>query len=213
MERKCLRIVLIVLGMFVAASAIAAQAKAPNIYRFSGLGAGAYFFNVDESGCIFTNIFVEFGRQASGSPRKPSQQPALAYMYIVRWDMCSGAYMSAQTNPPPILPEGAVQVAPSLKSASLNAPFELLDDSTGSTFTADVSITWTATGVFQRSNNHDHYKAEWGFFNANTRSISRDASVVGSVLVDGVNLTSSPWTGPAWIEEEIEGSILIFKKP
>ena len=213
MKSKCLRIVLIVLAMFMAASPSAGQAKAPNIYRFGGLGAGAYSSDVDESGCIFTNIFVEFGQQATGSPPKPSQQLALAYMYIVRWDMCSGAYMSAQTNPPPILPEGAVQVAPSLKSASLNAPFELLDDSTGNTFTADVSITWTATGVFQRSNNHDHYKAEWGFFNANTRSISRDASVVGSVLVDGSNLTSSPWTGTAWIEKQIEGSIMIFKKP
>ncbi len=211
MRRTRFPIKVIVFGMLVAAFAIAAQAKAPDIYRFSGLGAGAYFSGVDESGCMLTDVFVEFGQQASGTPPKPSQQPPLAYMYIIRYDMCSGAYTSAQTNPPPTLPVGAAQVASSLKSASLNATFELRDDSTGSTFPVDVSITWTATGVFQRQTSHDHYKTEWGVYHANTRSIARDASVVGSVLVDGVNLTSAPWTGQAWIEKEITGSISIFK--
>ena len=213
MERKCLRIVVIVLGMFVAASANAAHAQAPAIYRYSGHGAAAYFSSVDESGCIFTNIFVQFGESTAGNPPRPSQQPTLVYMHIIRWDMCSGAYMSAQTNPPALLAEGAVQVAPSLKSASLNARVELLDDSTGSPFTAVISIIWTATDELPtRTIDHAHYLSPFAFNNANTRSVSRTADAGGSVLVEGVNLSPSS-ASQAWIEHEIRGSILIFKKP
>lgn len=213
MKMTRLPCLLIAAGMFVAVFGIQAHATQPSIYRYQGLGAAAYYYAVDESGCVATYVFVEFGETTSGTPPNQIQEPMLAYMYINQWDMCNYSSKSANTNPPVLLPEGAVSIDPSLKAASLNAAIPLIDYSTNTTFTANVSITWTATGLVQRSNRHDHNKTEWGFFDSNIRSLSRDATVSGNIIVDGINLTSSPWAGPAWIEQESQGSISILRKP
>ena len=121
--------------------------------------------------------------------------------------------MSAQTNPPALLPEEVVRVAPALKSASLNASgVELVDSNTDSHFFVDVNVVWTATGEpATRTNSHSHYGSGYAISNANERSVSRNATASGSVLLYGINLTSSPWSGPAWIEQDIRGSIVILK--
>ncbi len=211
MKTTCARIVM-VCGILLVASAIAAQAQKATVYRYSGHGAAAYFSDVNTSGCM-TDIFVEFGETSSGSPPKPTQQPTLLYMYIIRSDACDGGSIYAQTDPPALLPEGAVRVSPALKSASLNASgVELIDSNTNSPFFADVNVAWTATGEgATRTNSHSHYGSGYAISNSSDRSVSRNAIANGSVLLDGINFASSPWTGPAWVEQDIRGSIVILK--
>lgn len=201
----------VVLGL-LASIAAPARAAAPVVYRLTGDGAGAYYSSVDQSGCIYTNIFAEFSEEASGSLPKLTAQPTQVYMYIMQWDACQSLYLRwGVTNTPATLPQGAVQLAPSLMSATLNATIELVDVNTSLPFNADVSITWQASGPFERSNHHDRSVGKWGIIDSKSKSISRDAIATGSVIVDGVNLTPSPWSGEAWVEQQIQGSITIFK--
>lgn len=213
MKKRWLPIFSIVSAILVMASATSAYAQAATVYRYSGQGAAAYFSSVDELGCKYTNIFVQFGEATAGNPPKPSEQPTLAYMYISQWNACTGESLSAQTDPPAVLPKEAVQVAPHLQSASLNATVNLFDYNNNITFPADVSVSWTATGERPtRIVDRVHYLSPLGFNHAYTKSLGRPANAIGSVLVEGVNLTPSPW-GEAWIEQEVRGSILIIKKP
>ena len=188
----------------------AAHATAPDIYHSKGLVAGAYYSSVDVSGCVNTYAFVEVGLEATGTAPKPGQQPALAYMYVITYDQCSGAYSNAVTNSPVLLPVGAVQFAPSLKSASLNATIPLVDDS-GNTHIADVNITWAATGTVERQTYHDHYKAQAGIYEAYDRGLTQDCAVTGSIVVDGANVTLPTGWGQAWIGQDVEGYVRVLK--
>jgi hypothetical protein len=211
MKTKCFLFTLTVLSAFFAVST---PAQAATVYHITDLGAGVYFSNLDETGCVWTNVFVEFGEGTNGSPPHPSPQPTLAYMYVTQWDWCQGQYLIyAQTNPPATLPEGAAQVATNLKSASLNARVELVDIDTGSPVTtADVSLNWTATKESPtRSNNHTHFQSPAGIANVHTRSVSQSADASGSVLVEGVNVTPSP--GEGCIESQMDGLVQIYRKP
>lgn len=190
----------------------AAYAKAPDIYRYRGQDAGAYYYYVDGWGCEIRYAFIQFWQEASGSPPKLSGQPAFAFVEVVVSDVCSGTYLYGATSPGGVsLPEGAMQISANSKSASLNATFDLADSDSGSAFTANVSIVWTATGEVQRQTHHDNRKSESEILHVYTRGVGRDSVISGSIVIDGVNISSSVGWGPAWIDQEVEGIITISK--
>lgn len=192
-----------------------AHAKAPDIYRYRGQDAVAYYYNVDPSGCEISYAFVQIWQDSTETPPKLSGQPAFVFMEVGTSDICRGLSFSRATSPGGVpLPEGAAQISPSSKSASLNATLDLVDPEypdSGVISTANVSIVWAATGEVQRQTHHDFRKTQSEILHIYTRGVGRDSNVSGSIVVDGAHITDSVGWGPAWIEHQVEGIIRISK--
>jgi len=66
------------------------------VVRLQGQGASAHFFSVDSSGCIATDVFVQFGQFATSSPPKETDEIRVATTFISQFDYCTGTHHLAK---------------------------------------------------------------------------------------------------------------------
>jgi hypothetical protein len=142
---------------------VAAPVQArPQIYHtiFSSF-AGASF--TVQEGCLSQQVYVSAARgQYAAQPGPVGKQARTSILFIVT-DVCSTARAAAGaaaggggTVLLDAMGEVAVapRLAPRLGSATLEATVPLLDAISGSTFMADIRVTWTATGPMDHDTVH-----------------------------------------------------------
>lgn len=130
----------------------------PQIYHtiFSSF-AGASF-TVQED-CLSQQVYVSSARgQYAAQPGPVGKQARTAILFIVT-DECANARAAAGGGGTVLLDamgEVAVapRLAPRLRSATLEATVPLVDEVSGSTFMADIRVTWTAIGPMDHDTGH-----------------------------------------------------------
>jgi hypothetical protein len=181
-----------------------------NVVKLQGQGASAHFFSGDSSGCIATDVFVQFGQFATSSPPKEPGEVWVATMFISQFDYCTGTQLLLAFPQGDIpLPTQAAQISRKLDSAFLSATVELLDVVSGQNISPQVELMWTATNdPPNRTHSHFHFHGSGSVANFRSKSISRTAQVNGSVLLNSINITPQPTMGT--LESARSGEVFIF---
>lgn len=159
---------------------------APTVqYQFRGETASAYFSQSDGCNSAYVDVY-SFDNVTKDAPGAPTSQKE-AYLYYSNYNYCTGvgSYGAGSSK------DATFTIGNSLQSASLSGTFALFDYSTAVNRTAAVDLSWVATGDTYRGNSHYHYQGSG--YRAISRSVgsSRDASVTGTVNVDGINLIAN----------------------
>jgi hypothetical protein len=180
------------------------------VFKLQGQGASAHFFSGDPSGCIATDVFVQFGQIATSSPPKEMDEIWVATMFISQFNYCTGTQLLLAFPQGEIpLSTQAAQVSKKLDSASLSTRLELLDVVSGQIISPEVELTWTATkDPPNRAHSHFHFHGSGFVANSRSQSISRTAQVNGSVLLNSINITPQPTMG--MLESARSGEVSIF---
>jgi hypothetical protein len=173
-------------------------------YKFKGESASAYFSQYDGCNSSYVSVYG-FDNVTKDAPGAPTSQKG-AYLYYSSYNYCTGvgSYGSGSSQ------DATFTIGNSLQSASLSGTFTLDDYSSAVNKTAAVDLTWTGTGDIFRGNNHGTYQGPG--YRSNYRSVgsNRDASVTGTVTVDGTNLIANlPSFGS--LSSSNSGSLFITK--
>ncbi len=168
-------------------------------FKFQGQRAEAFFFSMDLSGCIFTNVEVSAGDNSDiflDSPGPPSSSSASqANITISQFDICMLMPLLFATCPDPFAPlaEDDFQVIGiKLDSARLNTTLECLDFLSLSSFNVNVDLDWTGAGDLSRQNDNSHFHSPGDIGHFRGTSTSRFAEASGMVSDGATNFTPNP---------------------
>ncbi|BAZ31851.1 hypothetical protein NIES4074_43240 [Cylindrospermum sp. NIES-4074] len=173
-------------------------------YKFKGESASASFSQYDGCNSTYVGVYA-FDNVTKDAPGAPTSQTG-ANLYYSSYDYCTGvgSYGYGYSE------NATFTSSNSLQSASLSGSFTLYDYSSAVNKTAAVDLTWTGTGDLFRGNSHSTYQGPG--YRSSYRSVGayRDASVTGTVTVDGTNLIANvPSYGS--LSSSNNGSLFITK--
>lgn len=192
---SCVLFTLIIIVMFVLPATALTEKS-----TFTGIVATSSFDTIN--GCIEDFVSVACGEDP--------QQGAFVVISYLQANNC--------TEPPTLLTEGfavvsglpqsAVQISPSLKSAELNTTILVFDAALQADVPVALSLTWVGTGNLFLTMSHSlvHLPGFTTIDRGHTKSRSAQAS--GDVTVNGVNFTPEP-SIDAGIESFMDGSLTV----
>jgi hypothetical protein len=200
MMKTAIKVVAVLAMLLVTFSQPIAALAAESI-QYSGMGADAYFSNID--GCINTDTFVQ---GLDYQYKKPAGEP-LSYVYLTvsQYNSCTGEsimYVEGFT----WLSESDFQVSPKQDTATLTATVSGYDEVSQSNVVLYVDLTWTAEGPVTRMKTSNHYKVPGCHINEKFTQLTRTAVASGSVSDGEMNFTPEPsWSASVW--EFTSGSV------
>ena len=173
---------------------------------FKGQFVRALFDRIDASGCIqtFVDVFaIDRKDKIDGPPAVTSE--AVVFIDVV--DQCAPARLVSAIGS--AIPDDFVMQ--SLDSATLDTSIEMFDFVSGTTFTVDVSVTWT--GVGDPSRTQDHSQTHSPGFKLISRSDGtfRDSTAGGTVSDGTTNFTPNP-AFAASLAEVKSGEVTVVKQ-
>jgi len=176
-----------VLAMLLASLSQPITARAAESIQYSGMGADAYFSNIE--GCINTDTFVQ---GLDYQYKKPAGEP-LSYVYLTvsQYNSCTGEslmYVEGFT----WISESDFQVSQKQDTATLTATVTGYDEVSQSNVELYVDLTWTAEGPATRMKTSNHYKFPGCHINEKFTQLTRPAVASGSVSDGEMNFTPEP---------------------
>ncbi len=176
------------------------------IWKLKNESVRADFSNVDETGCIYTDVMIWASKEMyQDAPGKGTWKPYVLVNFN-QSDICKKTHINAFGSAP--LTESQLQVARNLSNATLQATVSMTDWWTGEKYADfDVDITWTATGPLSSDNRHDQFR--YGDYHLTQKFVSqfRFAQAVGTVTNGTTNLTPNPAVEETDIFYAKEGSV------
>ncbi|BAZ49409.1 hypothetical protein NIES4103_20210 [Nostoc sp. NIES-4103] len=173
-------------------------------YQVNGDNAYASFYQFDDCSSTYVDVSA-FNNLTKSAPGAPTSQEG-AYLSYSTYNYCNGTYSYGYG----FSDTADVTISNSLQSASLTGTFTLYDYYLGTSQTAEVNLTWAGTGNTYRSNSVSRYQGPGYLSNYRSRSTSRDATVTGSVTINGTNVISG-LSSYASISSSNSGSLNIYK--
>jgi hypothetical protein len=186
-----------------AVAALAMSAFLPSLasaevyhYRSSGPGASAGFSDFT-SGCIASSVglSVSKGRYTEGEP-----EPSLgAYLnlFIVEYDLCTGEEYPVLISerfalvPIPVESFQTQGGVGGLQSASLQVTVDTYNEFTGNVDPVTIDLTWTGMGPVTHGHHNENVSYPHIRQILNFLGTQRNATVSGSVIVDGRDLVNA----------------------
>ncbi|HLO86228.1 MAG TPA: hypothetical protein VK203_14640 [Nostocaceae cyanobacterium] len=182
-----------------------ALAATTDQYSFKGESASAGFYQND--GCSYTSVSVyAFDNATKNAPGAPVEQKE-ASLYYSNYNYCTGTGSYGYGSSKDI----TFTAKNSLQSASLTGNFIVYDYLTGAFRNATVDLNWTGTGDISRGNSHSISQGPGYLSKYRSVGAYRDASVTGSVVLDGVNLTTN-LSSYGYLNSSNNGSLFITKQ-
>jgi hypothetical protein len=154
--------------------------------------ANGFFDSFDVTGCIETAASVQAVQGDIKTQPGGPEASSMAFVSIFQADNCNntlliGAFGSAD------LSAGAFQIDKKLTAATLTMSVQVSDVVSGTTFTADVTMTWAETGEAPSVlKDHFIFRAPGFRVNSTFSETSRPATASGTVTALGTNFTPSP---------------------
>lgn len=215
------------LAVLIGCLAAAGEAAAQNICelerihaRAEGEGVSADFSSVDTSTCdlgIETTVHVDAsqgvihvadfcGRGGTNLRSVTTSQTNVVAVVLSVYDRCLATQLRSVTGTGEA---EELHVSPSLKTASLRAAFEGLDE-----FDQPVSIAidlvWNGVDSNERTSNHVNQNQGIIRRVSNSSGTIRDAVAAGSVAIDGTDETPLPSTGGT-IEKNALRELVVYR--
>jgi len=193
MMKTAIKVVAVLAMLLVSFSQPIAALAAESI-QYSGMGADAYFSNID--GCINTDTFVQ---GLDFQYKKPSSEPeSYVYLTISQYNSCTGEsilYVEGLT----WVSESDFQVSEKQDTATLTATVTGYDEVSQSNVELYVDLTWTAEGPVTRMKTNNHYKFPGCHINEKFTQLTRTGVAYGSVSDGEMNFTPQPsWSASIW---------------
>lgn len=162
--------------------------------QYSGMGADAYFSNIDD--CVNTDTFVQGLDFQYKKP--PSEPQSYVYITISQYNSCTGEpimYIEGLT----WISESDFQVSQKLDAARLTATVTGYDEVSQSSVEIYVDLTWLADGPLTRTKTNNHYNYPGCHINEKFTQTTRTGVAYGSVSDGEVNFTpESSWSASIW---------------
>ena len=183
-----------VLDMLLVSFMHPVTALAAESIQYNGMGADAYFSNID--GCISTDTFVQ---GLDYQYKKPASEPqSYVYLTVSQYNTCTGEsimYVEAFG----FISESGFQVSEKQETATLTATVTGYDWVSQSSVELYVDLTWTAEGSVTRMKTSNHYKFPGCHINEKFTQLTRTAVASGSVSDGQTNFTPEPsWSASVW---------------
>ena len=182
------------LAMLLASFSQPIAALAAESIQYSGMGADAYFSNID--GCINTDTFVQ---GLDFQYKKPSGEPqSYVYLTVSQYNSCTGEpimYVEGLT----WISESDFQVSEKQDTATLTATASGYDEVSQSNVELYLDLTWTAGGPVTRLKTSNHYKFPGCHITEKFTQLTRSGVASGSVSEGEMNFTPEPsWSASVW---------------
>ena len=183
-----------VLAMLLVSVSQPIAALAAESIQYSGMGANAYFSQID--GCINTDTFVQ---GLDSQYKKPSGEPqSYVYLTVSQYNSCTGEglmYVEAFG----WVSESDFQVSEKQDTATLTATVTGYDWVSQSNVELSVDLSWTAEGPVTRMKTNNHYKFPGCHINEKFTQMTRTGVAYGSVSDGEMNFTPQPsWSASIW---------------
>ena len=183
-----------VLAMLLVSFSQPIIALAAESTQYSGMGADAYFSNID--GCINTDTFVQ---GLDFQYKKPPAEPqSYVYLTVSQYNSCTGEsimYVEGFT----WVSESDFQVSTKQNTATLTATVTGYDEVSQSNVELYVDLAWTAEGSPTRMKTNNHYKFPGCHINEKFTQLTRTAVAYGSVSGGEMDFISEPsWSASIW---------------
>jgi len=159
-------------------------------FSFKGQGADAFFRSVDSSGCIETFVIVLAIDGKSKIDSQPPTSDGNGNIIIDVVDVCAGASLVSAFSFATFAPDAFV--AQKADSATLDRSFEMFDFVSGTSFTVDVSLTWTGVGDPFRFKSRTQVRTPTFMLNHHGDGTNREATASGTVFDGTTNFTPDP---------------------
>jgi hypothetical protein len=185
--------VLIVIVLMLAVFGQYTPASASEMYRWKGPGAEASFSNLDESGCVVTDVNLFTRDETFQNPPGQPSRGSFVYLTIYQYDYCADLALRVAEGWASI-GEGDLQVAKKLGSATLSTVVTMYDWASDSYFDVSVDLSWSATApTIQQSSSFRSHTPECKY-HSRFRGSFRSADVNGTITDGSTNYT----TGTGW---------------
>lgn len=170
-----------------AGCSIPAGQKAPTC-QFSGRTAVAVFDSIDmsNSGCTDTSAWIFASDGTSRNPGFATNSASSVDVFINKVDCYTGTPSFAYIGH---LDNVNLAIDSTLNSATLTAAVPVRDEAQSSlpTYTANISLTWAATGAATPANSHTHDHAGNTITINIVRGDSQPATATGSITVNSLD--------------------------
>ncbi|MEO7839312.1 MAG: hypothetical protein ABIU06_08180 [Anaerolineales bacterium] len=162
-------------------------------FRLKGQTANAHFSNVDQSGCIYTDVYIYASEEIVSTQPGPGSPSSGAYVSIYQFDACTGTQLLGAGGFVP-LAESDFQVSKKLESAGLNTTVTVFDYLSGSSYNVSVALTWSAISPIGRQTSQYHYQFAGCHQKYHSNGTFRFAQVSGSVSDGVTDFAVSPFS-------------------
>jgi len=161
-------------------------------FKLKGQTANAHFSNVDQSGCIYTDIYIYASEEVVSTQPGPGTPSSGASVSIYQFDTCTGTQLLGADGFVP-LTESDFQVSKKLESAGLNTTVTVFDYLSGSSYNVSVALNWSAISPIGRQTSQSHYQFAGCHQKYNSNGTFRFAQVSGSVSDGVTDFAASPF--------------------
>lgn len=158
--------------------------------KFKGLTADAAFFSSDPSGCVTTSAFVTATNGRTAMLGRPEASSSVS-VSLSQFNGCTGMDL-LEAFGFATLPEGAFLINKKLTSATLTTSVEVSDFISSTTFTVDISLSWSGSGALSASKDHFLLRQPGLTVNLTAFSTSRQATASGSMAGNGTDFSPFP---------------------
>jgi hypothetical protein len=183
-----LLLVLTILGEYTTASA----GGGTNNGHFRDLGADAYFYSTDPSGCVVTEVNLLSTQHYFQSPPGPGAEGPFVSLQVFQYNVCTGEQLISASGG---TQAANIQVDRKLNWAALSATVNVWEDVSQTYQDIYLDLTWTATGPSVHLNDHFHFKSPGCHLMARSNGIYRPATASGSVSNGITNFTPDASSG------------------
>ena len=174
-------------------------------FRLKGQTANAHFSNVDQSGCIYTDVYVYASEEIVSTQPGPGTPSSGASVSIYQFDACTGTQLLGADGFVPLAGPD-FQASRKLDSAGLNTTVTVFDYLSGASYDVSVALTWTAISPLGRQTSQSHYQFAGCHQKYHSNGTFRFAQVSGSVS-DGITDFAASLFSDATISSVKTGSV------
>ena len=159
------------------------------ICQYKGNTAEADFNEISPDGCIQTSFHLTVSEDVTTTPPDPRVSGKTAFAYLNQYDACNNVYVLALTGFASTVDFQATRVT----QATLDATVEA-DDGNGNIIPMVVQLSWQGIGGTATSIQDDFFRSPAEVMHSKFTSISRQATVTGSITV-GTTVFTLPGDG------------------
>jgi hypothetical protein len=190
---KIVGVLILLLATFGKGINVSAGGGGGGTFKLKGQTASAHFSNVDQSGCIYTDVYVYASEEIVSTQPGSGTPSSGASVSIYQFDACTGTQLLGADGFVP-LAEPDFQVSKKLESAGLNTTVTVFDYLSGSSYDISVALNWSAISPVGRQTSQSHYQFAGCHQKYHSNGTFRFAQVSGSVSDGITNFAASPFT-------------------
>ena len=190
---KIVGVLILLLATFGKGLTVNAGGGGGGTFKLKGQTANAHFSNVDQSGCIYTDVYVYASEEIVSTQPGPGAPSSGASVSIYQFDVCTGTQLLGADGFIP-LAESDFQVAKKLESAGLNTTVTVFDYLSGSSYNVYVALTWSGISPIGHQTNQSHYQFAGCHQKYHSNGTFRFAQVSGSVSDGVTDFAASPFS-------------------